>query len=310
MGRTVLANDLAEVGIQAAVGALRSGLPALDVVEHGIRPVEADASIRFVGRGGDPNLLGEVECDAAIMDGSNLNAGSVGALKGFLHAISVARSVMERLPHVMLAGEGAARFAAETGAERAELLTDGARDRFRAWLEKNVPPDVLAGWPDVPLSEYAWTSATPKDARGTVVCLAMDGAGDIAAGTSTSGWAYKYPGRIGDSPVIGAGIYAHNPHGACVCTHTGEMTIRANTAASVVGYMKRGAAVRDACFEALDDLRELRDGYLGPVAIHAMDRDGRPFVLSTQSTRAVSTYLVWAEGMDGVENRRPEIGPP
>ena len=100
----VLANGLGEVGMLSAVEALEAGRESLDVVELGIRPVEADATVKFVGRGGDPNLLGQVQCDAAIMNGKDLNAGSVGALEGHLHAISVARKVMERLPHVMIVG--------------------------------------------------------------------------------------------------------------------------------------------------------------------------------------------------------------
>lgn len=289
-----------------AVEALKGRLPALDVVEQAIRLVEADGSVRYVGRGGDTNLLGEVECDAAIMDGSTLEAGSVGALKDYLHAITVARRVMDRLPHVMVVGDGAARFASEIGAERADMVTKEARARFQRWLEERVPPEVLTRWPDVPLSEHAWPSVDSPESKGTVVYLVADARHDIAAGTSTSGWPYKYPGRIGDSPMIGAGLYAHNSWGACACTHTGEMAIRANTASSVVRYMEQGASVKDACSEAIDDLRELRGGYLGAVVIHAMDRDCDSYVVST-SADVSDKYWMWRDGMPGIVSREPEI---
>jgi L-asparaginase len=302
----LLANDLGEVGMATAARTLEAGRSALDAVEQGIREVEADSTVRHVGLGGDPNLLGDMECDAAIMNGADRMVGSVGALKGHVHALSVARAVMERLPHAMLVGDGAARFAAEIGEPRAEMLTDGARAAYEAWFAREVPEGERPRWPEVPLAPHAWSTARRIASRDTVIFLAIDHEGSIAAGTSTSGWSYKYPGRLGDSPIIGAGLYADGRHGACGCTHTGEMTIRAATAVSVVQYMKRGATVREACCEAADDLRDLRNGLRGPVVIHAVDRGGTPCVVSMGFDREPPVFWVWTEGAASPERRSAE----
>jgi L-asparaginase len=297
-----LANREAWPGVRAARLMLAAGASAVDAVEQGIRRVEADRRVRSVGRGGSPNLAGEMECDAAIMDGNRLLAGSVGALKAYLYAVSVARQVMERLPHVMLVGEGAARFAREIRAESAEMLTQAARTKHTRWLKRHVPADVLRRWPHVPLARFAWESGRDYAAGGTVIFLARDRRGSIAAGASTSGWARKYPGRLGDSPIVGAGLYADNRYGACGCTHTGEMTMRALTARSVILYMKSGASVGEACCEAMRDLLELRGGRRGPVVIHAIDRNGEPYVLATRRMGRTSSFYHWAEGERAVRH--------
>lgn len=303
----LLTNCEGKVGMATARETLLQGRSALDAVEQGIRPVEADVTVDSVGRGGAPNLLGEVQCDAAIMDGATLLAGSVGALEGYLHAVSVAREVMNRLPHVMLVGEGAARFAREIGAEAAELLTDGVRERYMKWLIRHLPPEALKKWPDIPLAEYAWVSGKEIASGGTVVFLALDDKGSIAAGTSTSGWALGYPGRLGDSPIIGAGLYADNRYGACACTHIGEMTMRTGTARSVVLYMKKGASVREACQEAMQDLLDLRDGYLGAVVVHAVDPQGNRCVTTTRDLGQKSSYYCWKPEMPEMEHGQAEL---
>jgi L-asparaginase len=305
----LLANGEGRVGVAAALAALRAGKSALDAVEAGIRVVEADPAVHSVGRGGAPNLAGEVECDAAIMDGPTLRCGAVGALKRYRHAITVARRVMEELPHVFLVGEGAARFAGEIGEVPDSLLTDEARERHREWLDAHIPEADRAGWPAVPLARHAWTSAEHVRTRGTTVFLAIDARGEMAGGTSTSGWAEKYPGRLGDSPLIGAGLYVDQRYGACGCTHTGEMAIRAGTARAVVLYMKRGASVQEACHEAVADLRALRGGLLGPVAIHAIDREGRPRVVTTHDFEGRIVYCHWHDGLAEPEITRPAVEP-
>jgi L-asparaginase len=324
MSHIILANSSGGVGMQAAVEAWLGGQAALDVVEAGIRPVELDPTEHSVGVGGRANLLGQVELDASIMDGKTLRSGAVGALRGYLHPISVARQVMERLPHVFLVGEGAARFAAECGAEAGETLTDEARQEWDAWLQAHVPPDIRAKWPDVPLAEWSRLTADPalsavkepapstgsgqalslsKGAGGTTTFLVKDSHGDIASGVSTCGWAYKYPGRLGDSPVIGAGIYADNHYGAAACTGMGELAIRAGTTRAVVLYMKMGMSVQEACHEAVADLRALQRSYQGSVTIHAIDAGGQPYVVSVG--RDLDTkYWIWAEGMATPQERR------
>ena len=295
------------VGMAAARRCTEDGGSALDAVEQGIRPVEADERVKSVGRGGAPNLLGEVECDAAIMDGTTLQAGAVGALRGYLHAITVARRVMEQLPYVFLVGTGAERFARESGAETADLLTDHVRERHERWLAKRIQPEDRGKWPDVALARYVHDSSRDYVSRGTTILLARDAEGNSAAGASTSGWPESYPGRVGDTPVIGAGLYADSHYGACACTHTGEMTLRTVTARSVVLYMKQGASVQEACAEAREDLRALRGGVLGPVVIHAMDFYGNPCVLTTDDLGRNSSYHIWRDGMSGPEQRQAEV---
>lgn len=305
--RIVLANSEGGAGMPVAQEALESNRPALDVVELGIKPVELDPRVRSVGVGGWPNLLGQMELDASIMDGDTLRVGAVGALRGFLHPISVARRVMTELPHVFLVGEGAARFAAEQGAEKGEILTDLAREEWETWLQKNIPPEVWAKWPNVPLAEWARLTADPETAHGTTTFLVQDGAGNIAAGVSTCGWAWKYPGRLGDSPVIGAGSYADNRYGAAACTGTGELAIRAGTARSIVLYMKLGMSVEEACHEAMDDLRALEQDYKGALTIHAIDARGKPYVVAIGRERK-SRYWLWMEGMDAPQERTAAVG--
>jgi L-asparaginase len=303
----LLMNGEGRVGADVVRRTLEGGGAVLDAIERGIRVVEANASVRSVGRGGAPNLLGAVACDAAIMDGSTRQAGAVAAMRGYLHAISVARQVMERLPHVLLVGEGAERFAAEVGAETAEMLTDEMRRAHEEWLARHVAPEARREWPEVPLAEYAWASGKDHAARGTVIVLAQDAEGHICAGASTSGWARAYPGRVGDSPIVGAGLYADSRYGACACTHIGEMTIRAGTSRAVVAHMQCGASVEEACRDAMRDLDDLRGGYLGPVVVHAMDRDGRVFVLSNRDLGDEISYVCWRKGMAEVESRRPQL---
>jgi beta-aspartyl-peptidase (threonine type) len=296
----ILANSAGGVGIEAAIDVLRIGRSALDVVEAGIRPVEADPAVRSVGVGGWPNLLGQVELDASIMDGRTLRSGAVGALRGYVHPISVAREVMARLPHVFLVGEGAARFAAEIGAESGETLTQEARQEWEAWLAEHVPATIRARWPDVSLAEWARLTADPETAGGTTTFLAKDTAGGIAAGVSTCGWAFKYPGRLGDSPVIGAGCYADNRYGAAACTGHGELTIRAGTARSVVLYLKMGMTVEESCAEALNDLRALHRDFEGGVTLHALDAAGKPHVAAIGLGGGL-TYWLWQDDTDAPE---------
>jgi len=306
MASVILANAEGIFGMSAAINSLLTGASALDAVEKGIRVVELDPAISTVGFGGAPNILGEVECDASIMCGATLRTGSVGALKGFFHAISVARQIMERMPHVILVGEGAAMFAAEIDESRGSMLSPRAEIEYVQWLKKNIPTHLYSNWPALPLIPLSWSSAKPTMKADTTCLLVRKDKRDLAGGVSTSGWAYKYPGRLGDSPIIGAGLYVDNRYGAVACTHIGEMTIRAGTSRAVIAYMKKGASVQEACHEAFDDLRALRGGYLGPVVIHALDKNCDPFVLSTEDTNDMH-YWFWAEGMENPDCRRPII---
>jgi len=297
---TVLASGGVSDGIRVSAEALKSGRCALDAVEAGIRQVELDRGNRSVGIAGSPNMLGQVELDACIMDGRGLRAGAVGALRGYLHPISVAREVMERLPHVFLVGEGAARFASECGAEPGRESPEAIAE-WQDWLRDHAPTEALDRWPNAPLARLVNLTLTPRLATGTTVFMARDAAGDIAIGVSTSGWRYKYPGRLGDSPVIGAGAYADNRYGAAGCTGHGEFSIRAGTARSVVLYMKMGMPVEEACREAARDARALDRAYQGGLIIYAFDQRGHPCVVTTEGGQA--GYLFWQTGLPEPESR-------
>lgn len=293
----VAATNNGSVGIREAMQVLKSGGTVIDAVEAGIRLVEADAGIHDVGYSGLPNILGDVELDASIMEGGELKAGAVGCIRHYPHPISIARRVMAALPHVFLVGEGAERFAAEMGFEKAELLSEAARTQWDEHLAANLPAaalDDLGTQPD--LSRWVRLAArTPEKPKGTTNFIARDDRGNICTGVSTSGWFAKYPGRIGDSPLIGAGNYADNRYGAAACTGMGEMAIRAGTARSVVLYMKMGLAVQEAGRQAMEDLNDLGGDYLDNMNIIVLDRDGSPAGFTNTEGK---TFIYMTDEMD------------
>ena len=294
----IIASHNGAIGIADAMHSLKNGGSAMDAVEIGIRAVETNPDDHTVGYNGYPNILGELELDASIMDGKTLNSGAVALMRGFPYAISVARQVLERrLPHVLLAGEGAERFAREIGAEQwDDMLTDEIREVWRKRLAASAAsgelPDLTG---DTPLLDWVKLATDPERVAGTVNFIAIDGAGDIAAGVSTSGWAWKYPGRIGDSPIIGAGNCADNRYGACGCTGMGEMAIRSGTARSLVLYLQMGMSVHEAARQAMTDLRDLGGDYIGGMNLVALDKDGNYIGMTTEPGR---TYVIQHADMD------------
>jgi L-asparaginase / beta-aspartyl-peptidase len=302
----------ARVGFPDGMDILRSGGSAMDAVIAAIRRVEANPADHSVGYGGLPNLLGEVELDASIMDGRTLASGAVAALQGYQDAIDLARVVMEELPHILVVGVGASRLAVEAGFTSRDLLTHEARVIWDA-------PFTEAGTGDtyrVRMRELAGRLSQdperPPDAHGTVNVIARDAAGDLASGVSTSGWAWKFPGRVGDSPIIGAGNYADNRWGAATCTGRGEMAQRCCTAHSVVGFMRGGMTLADALWTAAGDLHRLEDDYRSEVNIIGVDREGRHAAVSTVPGK---TYIVMTgDSHDIVELERMHVpaseGPP
>ncbi len=307
----VVASANGMIGIPAAIDILRNGGSAIDAVEAATRLVEANPDDHTVGYGGYPNLLGEVELDASIMDGRTLIAGAVGGLKGYKHAVTVARKVMEELPHVLLVGEGAARFAREMGLEQEELLTDAAREMYQQGLSGALPEDKrhwLSGGIEDNLVRLSRIATDPEHAEGTVNFLAVDKDGNIASAVSTSGWAWKYPGRIGDSPIIGAGNYADNRYGACACTGWGELALRCGTARSVVLYMRLGFGLEQACHQAMNDVVSIAGDSKGvTMNLVAVNRDGRPFGVTTVPGR---TYIWMTPEMESpLEEPRVVIEP-
>lgn len=283
----------AAIGFAEGMAVLQDGGSAIDSVLAAIRLVEANPKDHSVGFGGLPNLLGEVELDASIMDGRNLAAGAVAALQGIQDAIDVAKVAMDELPHVLIAGPGASRLAGERGFSAKELLTDEAR---AIWASRFAEPadDPYGSRMSELAGELSRDPERPAGAHGTVNVIARDANGNIASGVSTSGWAWKYPGRVGDSPIIGAGNYADQRYGAATCTGRGEMAQRCCTAHSVVTFMRFGMSLEDALQCAIEDLHQLGDAYWSEVNIVAIDRDGRHGAASTHPGK---TYMIMDEDM-------------
>ncbi len=223
---------------EAAGESLDRGASPLDAVEAGIRVAEADPSNTSVGIGGYPDRDGHLTLDASIMEG-NGRCGAVVFMEGIDHPISVARLVMEQSPHVLLAGDGAARFAMEHGFESRKKLTPGAKQAYQDWLK-------ASGYRPAPIG--------PEN-HDTIGMLALKG-GKLAGGCSTSGAAWKMHGRVGDSPIIGAGLFVDDAVGAATSTGLGETVIRIAGSALVVELMRQGRSPREACRGAVERLYE------------------------------------------------------
>ncbi len=309
MDGIVVTSANGDIGIVPAVEILRASGSAVDAVVAGIKPVEANPADHSVGYSGLPNLLGEVELDASIMDGRGLRAGAVGALQGFQDAIELARRVMDELPHVLIAGAGAARLAREMGLAPRDLLSPESESIWRSLLESGehaIPAEAAyyARMRDLAGGRRRDPERTGPP-HGTVNVIARDRDGRLACGVSTSGLACKYPGRLGDSPIIGAGNYADDRWGAAACTGRGEMAQRCCTAHSVVMFMRFGMSLDDALRTAMTDLRALDDPYASEMSIVAIDRNGQH---GGGATTDGETYLFMSEGMtDYVEIERSYV---
>ena len=232
--------------VEAMKARLDAGASALDVAVETVVLLE-DSGLYVAGRGASPNLAGAYELDASVMDGSNRMAGAVAALQGFRNPVLVARAVMERTPHVMLAGEGAALFAHDQGLE--------AIGDEEAWFthagqgDDNHPPGTLA--------------------HGTVGCCVLDAQGRLAAATSTAGVFGKAPGRVGDSPLIASGTWADD-RAAVSCTGQGEYFIRTAAAAQLAWRVAAGETLSDAGRGVIDEIGRMG----GDGGLIALDRDG------------------------------------
>jgi N4-(beta-N-acetylglucosaminyl)-L-asparaginase len=225
---------------------LEKGGPALDAVEAGARIPEADLNNHSVGRAGYPDRDGHVTLDACIMDDKG-NCGSVAGMEDIAHPVSVARLVMEKTPHVMLVGEGATQFAVEHGFKREKLLTPESEKAWKDWLKtKNYKPVI-----NTENQLYKVDLPGNKKNHDTIGILAMDARGNISGACTTSGMAWKLHGRVGDSPIIGAGLYVDNEVGAATSTGVGEEVIRNVGSFLVVELMRQGHSPQDACKEAV-----------------------------------------------------------
>jgi len=247
---------------ERAAEILKSGGSLLDAVEKGINVPESDPNVTSVGYGGIPNAEGVVELDAAIMDGARHRAGSVCSLHMIKNPISVARLVMEKTRHTTLAGEGAFRFALKMGFEPQTLLTPQSLQKWQEWKADPHHPTF-------------WLSTENHDTIGMV---ATDGKGHVVAGCSTSGLAFKLPGRVGDSPLVGCGVYADDNVGAASATGDGDLMTNYCTSISIVHLMARGASPQDACMELLNHMVKTdpqnKDGAVAVIAINTRGEIG------------------------------------
>lgn len=238
--------DFGVAANHAAWSILKEGGHALDAVEAGARVPEADLKNHSVGKGGYPDRDGKVTLDASIMDAEG-NCGGVAALEHITHAISVARRVMERTPHVLLAGDGALQFALEQGFRKENLLTPEAEQAWHEWLKGAHYRPVV----NSEVRDYGRGLPGGKDNHDTIGMLAIDARGKLAGACTTSGMAWKLHGRVGDSPIIGAGLYVDGGVGGATSTGVGEEVIRNAGSFLVVELMRQGRSPTEACREAV-----------------------------------------------------------
>jgi len=268
---------------QSALKALENGGTVIDAVEKGVMVPEADPKVTSVGYGGFPDRDGRVTLDACIMDGE-CNCGSVVFLEHIVHPISVARLVMEKTPHVILAGEGALQFALENGFKKENLLTPEAEKAWKEWLTTNKykPPKV------------------DKNNHDTIGLLAMDAKGNMAGACTTSGMAWKIRGRVGDSPIIGAGLYVDGDVGGATSTGLGEAVIKVAGSFLIVEAMRNGKSPQEACRLALERIahkqpKYAQDGFLAGFV--AMNKAGE---IGAMSYRKGLQYTLHKDGVSKV----------
>ncbi|SOD12938.1 N(4)-(beta-N-acetylglucosaminyl)-L-asparaginase [Pedobacter xixiisoli] len=236
---------------------LNSNGKALDAVENGVKVAEADVKNQSVGYGGLPDRDGIVTLDACIMDHIS-NCGAVLALENIKHPISVARLVMEKTPHVMLAGDGALQFAIEQGFKKENLLTENSKAAWDKWVKtakyepvSNIENKLYDNSNNNPLNAAPEKLPGNQYNHDTIGMLALDSHGNLAGACTTSGMAYKLHGRIGDSPIIGAGLYIDNEVGGATATGVGEEVVRNVGSFLVVELMRQGYSPEEACKEAV-----------------------------------------------------------
>lgn len=243
---------------EAAMKTLLTGARAFDAVEQGVMVTESDRGNTSVGLGGYPDREGIVTLDASIMD-ENGKAGSVAFVQGIEHPISLARKVLENTPHVMIVGKGAELFATSQGmTQLPNTLTDQSKKAWEDWLkEKNYKPVINI------------------ENHDTIGLLAIDQKGNLSGACTTSGLAFKMHGRVGDSPVIGAGLYVDNDYGAATCTGLGETVLRSLSSFLAVELIRQGASPQEACEEAITRLVKKHPNYKDfQVGILAVNKAG------------------------------------
>lgn len=260
-----------KAAVERAGQILNAGGSALDAVEKGVNVIEQDPNEHSVGYGGLPNADGVVELDAAIMDGSTHDVGSVAGLKHIPCAISVARRVLEASPHAMLIGDGALAFGIAQGFETEHLLTGESTARWRTWQEDQRGADT--------------------DSHDTIGLVALDGALNMASGCSTSGLAYKHPGRVGDSPLIGSGLYVDNDIGGASATGLGEEILKFCPCFLVVEHIRNGDSPMVACQKTIERVVQKKPQNSAiQIGLVALNRNGE---FGAASTERSFPYAIW-----------------
>jgi N4-(beta-N-acetylglucosaminyl)-L-asparaginase len=232
---------------EKAMEILKAGGDPLDAVIAGVNIVEDDPNDMSVGYGGLPNEDGVVELDSSVMYGPTHTAGAVAALRNIKNPSKVARLVMERTDHVLIVGEGALRFAKAHGFKEEDLLTEKSREAWLRWKETMSDRD---NWFPPKADKLPEALRSVMSTHGTINCVAIDAAGRLAGVTTTSGLSWKLAGRVGDSPIIGAGLYVDNEIGAAGSTGRGEANLQTCASFRIVDAMGRGASPEQACLEA------------------------------------------------------------
>jgi len=277
-GNVVIASSNGAQACARAIEMMKTGADTLDAVIAGVNIVEEDPEDTSVGYGGLPNEEGVVELDSCVMHGPTRRCGSVASIRGIKTPSKIARLVMERTDHIMMVGDGALRFAKAHGFEEENLLTDRARRAWLHWKESmgnsgehnnwgpglDAPPEnpearLRRFFPEDDEETLAWARQVAADPpTGTINCLALNTKGEMSGVTTTSGLAWKMPGRVGDSPIIGAGLYVDQDVGAAGSTGRGEENIRVVGAHTVVENMRHGMPAEEA---VLDCLRRIARNY-------------------------------------------------
>ena len=239
---------------------LKAGGNALDAVEQGVMIEEADVNNQTVGKGGRPDRNGDVTLDACIMDKDG-NCGAVLCMQNIEHPIAVARKVMEETPHVMLTGKGAEQFAYEMGFEKTDLLTEKSKQEWIEWKKTSQYKPIIN-----------------IENHDTIGMLAIDKKGDISGACTTSGMAYKHGGRVGDSPIIGAGLFVDNEIGGATATGVGEEVVRTVGSFLIVELMRQGKTPQEACEEGVKRImaknKDRTDFQIGFIAINKKGETG------------------------------------
>jgi N4-(beta-N-acetylglucosaminyl)-L-asparaginase len=302
-------NETGRNAMEAGWEILKAGGNAVDAVEKAANVIEVDPEDTSVGYGGLPNERGVVQLDASFMDGKTYSAGAVACLENIKTPASVAKLVMQRTDHVLLAGAGALEFAKAWGFSEENLLTEKARKIWLRWKEELSPTDDWGSpehlqnlskkesyWRDFPDIEHHY---------GTTNVLAIDRNGDIAGCTTTSGLSFKLNGRVGDSPIIGAGLYVDNEVGAAGATGRGEDVIKSCASYYMVLKMKEGKTPQQACEEALhmiaDRYRKINPGFFPGEKFVAINKSGELGCATMKGTRNPAMSLRTEKGLSSFE---------